>query len=101
MKTPFTCRWVFTVFKKKKVDPTACTNPNPTDRPSTAELVQIIAKRIAPPDLTLVKPTFLELPLLDDLDLNEDDEDPDYSNPGTLSRDGFALSIGSLSLEIM
>ncbi|TVU07027.1 hypothetical protein EJB05_47066, partial [Eragrostis curvula] len=79
----------------------ACTNPNPTDRPSTADLVQIIAKRIAPPDVPRVKPTFLELPLLDDLDLDEDEEDPDYSNTGTLSREGLALSIGSLSLEIM
>jgi hypothetical protein len=53
--------------------------------------VQIIAKRIAPPDVPLVRPTFVwplegELPLLDDSDLDEDfvdimmshDEEPDH-----------------------
>lgn len=82
----------------------ACTNPNPTDRPTTAELVQIIAKRIPPPDVPLDKPTFVwplegELSLSDDdLDQLDDDfvdmsrdEEPDRS---TVSREGLALSIG-------
>jgi len=94
----------------------ACTNPNPSDRPSTAELVQAIGKRVAPPVVPLVKPPFVwppegELPLLeedDDLELDEElvdmshqDEEPDQSHARALSREGLTLSIGSLSLEIM
>ncbi|KAM0892708.1 hypothetical protein ACQ4PT_025579 [Festuca glaucescens] len=37
----------------------ACTNPNPSDRPSMAEVVQIVAKSATPPDVPLVKPTFV------------------------------------------
>jgi interleukin-1 receptor-associated kinase 1 len=37
----------------------ACTNPNPSDRPSMAEVVQIVAKSAPPPDVPLVKPTFV------------------------------------------
>jgi len=94
----------------------ACTNPNPSDRPSTAELVQVIGKRVAPPVVPLVKPPFVwppegELPLLeedDDMELDEElvdmshqDEEPDQSHARALSREGLTLSIGSLSLEIM
>ncbi|EMS51201.1 putative L-type lectin-domain containing receptor kinase S.5 [Triticum urartu] len=37
----------------------ACTNPNPSDRPSMAEVVQIIAKSTSLPDVPLEKPTFV------------------------------------------
>ncbi|XP_044346379.1 probable L-type lectin-domain containing receptor kinase S.5 [Triticum aestivum] len=37
----------------------ACSNPNPSDRPSMAEIVQVIAKSVPPPDVPLVKPTFV------------------------------------------
>ncbi|VAH71283.1 unnamed protein product [Triticum turgidum subsp. durum] len=37
----------------------ACTNPNPSDRPNMAEVVQIVAKSAPPSDVPLVKPTFM------------------------------------------
>nr|CAB3484072.1 unnamed protein product [Digitaria exilis] len=37
----------------------ACTNPNPLDRPSMAEVVQVVAKSVPAPDVPHVKPSFV------------------------------------------
>ncbi|XP_062183804.1 probable L-type lectin-domain containing receptor kinase S.5 [Phragmites australis] len=37
----------------------ACTNPNPLDRPSMTDVVQVVAKSVPAPDVPLVKPTFV------------------------------------------
>uniref|UniRef100_A0A0E0DA00 Protein kinase domain-containing protein n=1 Tax=Oryza meridionalis TaxID=40149 RepID=A0A0E0DA00_9ORYZ len=37
----------------------ACSNPNPSDRPSMTEVVQVVARSAAPPDVPLVKPAFV------------------------------------------
>jgi len=37
----------------------ACTNPNPSDRPSMAEVVQVLTKLAPAPDVPLERPTFV------------------------------------------
>ncbi|KAJ1288149.1 hypothetical protein BS78_02G067900 [Paspalum vaginatum] len=37
----------------------ACASPNPLDRPSIAEAVQVVAKTVPAPEVPLVKPTFV------------------------------------------
>ncbi|KAJ1274345.1 hypothetical protein BS78_05G055500 [Paspalum vaginatum] len=37
----------------------ACTNPNPSDRPSMAEVVQVLTKLAPPPDVPHERPTFV------------------------------------------
>ncbi|EEC76642.1 hypothetical protein OsI_14587 [Oryza sativa Indica Group] len=37
----------------------ACSNPNPSDRPSMTEVVQVVARSAAPPDVPPVKPAFV------------------------------------------
>ncbi|OEL20178.1 putative L-type lectin-domain containing receptor kinase S.5 [Dichanthelium oligosanthes] len=37
----------------------SCTNPNPLDRPSMTEVVQVVAKSVAMPNVPTVKPTFV------------------------------------------
>nr|XP_045090267.1 probable L-type lectin-domain containing receptor kinase S.5 [Aegilops tauschii subsp. strangulata] len=37
----------------------ACSSPNSSDRPSMAEVVQVLAKSVPPPEVPLVKPTFV------------------------------------------
>lgn len=37
----------------------ACTNPNPLDRPSMAEVVQVVSKSVPAPDVPPEKPTFV------------------------------------------
>ncbi|KAL6653198.1 hypothetical protein ACP70R_012123 [Stipagrostis hirtigluma subsp. patula] len=87
----------------------ACCNPKPSDRPSMAEVVQVMAKAMPPPDVPLAKPTFLwppegELELLSDSD---DDfagtgrGDSDWSHAEEIrSQGGFVISIGSLEITM-
>ncbi|KAL6885503.1 hypothetical protein ACP4OV_010282 [Aristida adscensionis] len=87
----------------------ACSNPKPSDRPSMAEVVQIVGKTMPPPDVPPAKPAFLwppdgELELLD----NSDDDligvghgDSTWSHrEATQSHGGFVISIGSLEISI-
>ncbi|TVU50564.1 hypothetical protein EJB05_01941, partial [Eragrostis curvula] len=80
----------------------ACSNPKPSDRPSMAEVVQVIGKSMPPPNVPLVKPAVLwppegELELGD----NSDDDLTGVSHrKGTESHGGFVISIGSLEISI-
>ncbi|CAN6247845.1 unnamed protein product [Urochloa humidicola] len=77
----------------------ACSNPNPLDRPSMAEVVQVIAKSAKPPAVPLVKPTFVwppeggiqlefdEITAMNDLEAGDWDE--------TSSNDTLAISAPS------
>ncbi|KAJ1257091.1 hypothetical protein BS78_K222900 [Paspalum vaginatum] len=68
----------------------ACTNPNASDRPTMAEVVQVVAKSTPPPDVPPAKPPFVwppaegnELSLSaasDDADDDDDDDDFVESN---------------------
>ncbi|KAI4986213.1 hypothetical protein ZWY2020_018843 [Hordeum vulgare] len=37
----------------------ACSNPNPSDRPTMPEVMQIISKAVPPPEVPLMKPSFV------------------------------------------
>jgi interleukin-1 receptor-associated kinase 1 len=41
----------------------ACTNPNPSDRPSMVEVVQVLTKSAPAPDVPLERPPFVWLPM--------------------------------------
>jgi serine/threonine protein kinase len=56
----------------------ACCNPNPSDRPSMAQVVQIIAKSLPPPDVPLAKPPFVWPPDGDQVPLQDDSDDDDF-----------------------
>ncbi|KAL6885499.1 hypothetical protein ACP4OV_010278 [Aristida adscensionis] len=87
----------------------ACSNPKPSDRPSMAEVVQIVSKSMPPPNVPLAKPAFLwppegELELLDNSDddlIGVDHGDSSWSHrEATQSHGGFVISIGSLEISI-
>ena len=63
----------------------ACSNPNPSDRPTMVEAVQIITKSAPPPDVPLEKPRFVWPP--EGLSLSSD-----YST--ALSSLGSSLTVG-------
>ncbi|CAO2041715.1 unnamed protein product [Urochloa humidicola] len=57
----------------------ACSDPNPWRRPSMAEVVQVIARSMPPPDVPLEKPAFVWPPGGDQLLLSDDfEEDDDF-----------------------
>ncbi|KAL6885505.1 hypothetical protein ACP4OV_010284 [Aristida adscensionis] len=80
----------------------SCSNPKPADRPSMAEVVQIVGKSMPPPDVPMAKPAFLwppegELELLDN---SNDDLIMVGYRKEIQSHGGFVISIGSLEISI-
>uniref|UniRef100_A0A0E0KM43 Protein kinase domain-containing protein n=1 Tax=Oryza punctata TaxID=4537 RepID=A0A0E0KM43_ORYPU len=80
----------------------ACSNPNPSDRPSMTEVVQVVARSAAPPDVPLVKPAFVWPPEggveVDSDDVGSMASDVDVSlcqweEEETSSSDAFAFGI--------
>ncbi|CAD6268071.1 unnamed protein product [Miscanthus lutarioriparius] len=55
----------------------ACSNPNPSDRPSMDQVVQVIAKSMPPPAVPLVKPAFVWPPEGEQLLLSDNADDDD------------------------
>nr|CAB3483871.1 unnamed protein product [Digitaria exilis] len=53
----------------------ACSDPNPSHRLSMAEVLQVIAKSMPPPDVPLTKPSFMWPPEGDQLALSDDSDD--------------------------
>jgi serine/threonine protein kinase len=89
----------------------ACCNPNPSDRPSMVEVVQVISKSMPPPAMPLTKPAFVwppegyQLPLSDDSGDDEfveaDHRDSDRTNwEESECYDGLTTTGGIRSSEI-
>ncbi|XP_006653101.1 probable L-type lectin-domain containing receptor kinase S.5 [Oryza brachyantha] len=73
----------------------ACSNPNPSDRPSMTEVVQVVARSAPPPDVPLVKPAFVWPPE----DGNSDDVNSTASDlDASLSLNGWEETSSSESL---
>ncbi|PUZ58142.1 hypothetical protein GQ55_5G486200 [Panicum hallii var. hallii] len=74
----------------------ACSNPNPSDRPTMVEAVQIITKSAPPPDVPLEKPRFVWPP--EGLSLSPDDS-TELSSLGSSLTVGIEMTAGHGSPE--
>ncbi|BAF13936.1 probable L-type lectin-domain containing receptor kinase S.5 [Oryza sativa Japonica Group] len=82
----------------------ACSNPNPSDRPSMTEVVQVVARSAAPPDVPPVKPAFV-WPPEGGVEVDSDDVDSsgsdvyaslcEWEEEETSSSDALAVRVSS------
>ncbi|PUZ46079.1 hypothetical protein GQ55_7G019500 [Panicum hallii var. hallii] len=66
----------------------ACCNPNPSDRPSMVEVVQVISKSMPPPAMPLTKPAFVWPPEGHQLPLSDDSGDDEFVEADHRDSDG-------------